>query len=294
MATLNFDANNVAPDEGRFGPLPAGWYNVTIDESEMKPTNAGDGAYLKLRFSILDGKYANQKFFHNLNLQNKNAQTVEIAHGQLSAICRAVGVLRVGQSQELHGIPLKVRARIRPETYHVPNDPTSGVKYEASNELTAFKNINEAIPGAPASAGPALGGVAPVPGAFAQPPAPQPWAQPATAPQAPQAPVAGYGQQPPAQPFPTQAPAPSAAPAQQPAPVAAPQEAQQAPQVQQAPQQPPAPAQAQQAPVQAAPAAPAPAPEPAPNPGFTEAPPWAADPAAVQAAQTATPPWQTQ
>jgi hypothetical protein len=183
FADLNFDATTVEPDAG-FETIPAGWYNVKIDESSMKPTKDGAGAYLELRFNVIDGQYANRKLFSRLNLKNANATTVEIAQKQLSAICHAVGVLRPGKSEELHGIPLKAKVKVR---------AASG-DYEASNEFTAYKNINEAVDmagagGTPAAA-PAAGGVPEQPWAAppaaglqqSQDPAPagQPWAAPPT------------------------------------------------------------------------------------------------------------------
>lgn len=221
MATLNFDARTVAPQVG-FEVLPAGWYNVIVDESEMKPTKAGDGAYLKLRYSILDGAAAGRKIFGNINLQNGNPQAVEIGLKQLSAVAHAVGVLLVQDSQQLHNIPLKIKLKIRTDK--------SG-EYEPQNDITQWKNINEptetAAPaaGAPAFAQPAAQPAAPSWQQPAAAPAGQPaWAgAPAPAAAAPSAAPAGAPawQQPAAQ-QPWQAPA--AAPAQQPAaaPAAAP------------------------------------------------------------------------
>ena len=275
MAQLNFDATQVAPDLG-FETVPAGWYNAMIDESEMKPTKDGSGAYLQTRFNIIDGQYANRKIYMRLNLRNTNPVAQEIAYKQLSAIAHAVGVLHVQDSSQLHGLPMKIKVKLRKDT--------SG-QYEDSNEISSIKNINEQVDMGSQAAAPAggfggapAGGMPPGFGApqggFApqaapqQAPAQQPWQQPAQqqAP-APQAAPQQPWQQAPAQqpaPQPQQAPA-QAAPAQQPwqQPAAA-QPWQQAPQ-QQAPVQQPAPQQAAPAPQQAAPA------------GFNP--------------QTATPPW---
>ena len=281
MAQLNFDATQVAPDLG-FETVPAGWYNAMIDESEMKPTKDGSGAYLQTRFNIIDGQYANRKIYMRLNLRNTNPVAQEIAYKQLSAIAHAVGVLHIQDSSQLHGLPMKIKVKLR-------KDPSG--QYEDSNEISAIKNINEQVEmGSPqAGASPAGFGAAPsgmppgfggAPGFAAQPPAgfggapmqqppmqqapvqqpaAQPWQQPAQpAPQAaPQQPWQQPAQQPAAQP--QQAPA-QAAPVQQPwqQPAAA-QPWQQAPQ-QQAPVQQAAP---QQAPVQQA------------HPAQSAVPPWA-------------------
>jgi hypothetical protein len=91
MAQLNFDATQVEPDTG-FDTVPAGWYNVSMDESDLKPTKDGAGTYLQARFNILDGQYRGRKLFTRLNIRNANAQAQEIALRQLSAIGHAVGV----------------------------------------------------------------------------------------------------------------------------------------------------------------------------------------------------------
>ena len=49
MAQLNFNATNVEPDAGTPVPVPAGVYNVMVDESDVKPTANGSGAYLHVR-----------------------------------------------------------------------------------------------------------------------------------------------------------------------------------------------------------------------------------------------------
>lgn len=184
MAQLNFDARQVAPATG-FETVPPGWYNVIVDESEMKPTKAEGGAYLKVRYSILDGQYAGRKLFGNINLQNANPQAVEIGLKQLSALAHAVGVLMVADSQQLHNIPLKIKVKVRKDT--------TG-QYEDQNEVQQWKNINEPVEGAAPAAGaaafaPPAGAPAGFPGAAA-PPA-QPWAQPPSAAPAAAAPAWG-------------------------------------------------------------------------------------------------------
>ena len=103
----DFDANSVEPATG-FEPLPAGWYPCQIDGAEVKDTKAGNGKYLKLELSVVGDKFSGRKLWPNINLANPNQKAVEIAHATLSAICRAVGVLRPGDSVELHDKPLMV------------------------------------------------------------------------------------------------------------------------------------------------------------------------------------------
>ena len=213
MAQINFDSSQVAPSTGTADALPAGWYNVMMDESDVKPTSKStpDNPQFMLacRFNILDGQYQGRKLFTRLNIRNSNPQAVEIAYKDLSAICHAVGMIGLVQdSTMLHGKPLKVKVKLRAATG----------EYEASNEISAYKNINEQV-GGNAPAGAPMGmapGVTPPPqntgwqqpqgqqpGAY---PPPQGYGQPQGAPQA------GTQYQPPGQP--TYAPQ---QPAQQPA-----------------------------------------------------------------------------
>lgn len=114
MADLSgFDANeHEVPD---FEPLPNGDYEVVITESEMKPTKDGGGEYLAVTFEVLEGDHKGRRLWHNLNLKNKSDKAVQIAKGQLSAICKAVGVLKPRDSSMLHDIPLIVRVKSKPD-----------------------------------------------------------------------------------------------------------------------------------------------------------------------------------
>ena len=112
MATLNFDANTVEPNAG-FALIPKGEYTAIISSSEVKKTAAGDGEYLSLKFQICSGEFQNRTLFANLNLVNKNEQAVAIARGDLSAICRSVGVLTPKDSSELHNKPLTISIGIK-------------------------------------------------------------------------------------------------------------------------------------------------------------------------------------
>lgn len=108
MANLNgFNANDVDPNFA-FEPIPASKYLAVITESEQKPTKNGGGNFLQLTFQILEGEYKGRLVWARLNLDNTNATTVKIARAELSAICRAVGVLSPKDSVELHNLPLLI------------------------------------------------------------------------------------------------------------------------------------------------------------------------------------------
>jgi hypothetical protein len=232
MALLHFDARTVAPDQGTPEPIPAGWYKVVMDSSEMVPTKDGVGMRLTLVFKIIDGQYTNRKIFEGLNLKNASPVAQEIAYKQLSAICHATGVLVAEDSAQLHNIPLQIKVKLKAATG----------AYDAKNEVAGYKHINEVVSNTPAVAPnpfapppaipaaimpppqtawtpPAAPAPAPVVQQWTPPAAPQPWAPaPQAAPPAPQA--AWTPPAPVAPPAPAAAPAPAPAWAAAPAPVA--------------------------------------------------------------------------
>jgi len=108
MANLNgFNANEVEPAVG-FEPIPIGKYPAIISNSEMKRTKSNAGSFLELVFQVLEGEFKGRLLWSRLNLDNPNVTTVRIARAELSAICRAVGVMAPKDSHELHNIPLIV------------------------------------------------------------------------------------------------------------------------------------------------------------------------------------------
>lgn len=115
-----------------------------VSASQMKPTKTGDGSYLEITFEITEGEYRGRKLWDRLCINHPNSTTVKIARGNLSAICRAVGVMQPRDSVELHNLPLQinVKCKKRKDT----GDLTNEIKgYEAKQ---AAKTQTSAPPSA--------------------------------------------------------------------------------------------------------------------------------------------------
>jgi len=148
---VDFDPKSVPPAVG-FEPLPRGEYLCVMSSSEMKATSKGNGEYLALTFTVIEGQHADRKIFDYLNLVNPSLMTVNIARGTLSAICHAVGVLTPTDTSELHDRPLLVTVKIKDDR----------------NAVTAYK------PASGASAAP-HGASAPAPASAAKAAPAKPW-----------------------------------------------------------------------------------------------------------------------
>ena len=133
LSAYNFNAEEVEPSSS-FDPIPAGWYTAIISASEMKATRDGYGEYLSLTLQVIDGQYENRLVFARLNLKNANDKAVAIAHKDLAAICRAVGVMSPQASEELHDIPLMIKVKVR----------AAQGEYEASNDIGGYKAVEGA------------------------------------------------------------------------------------------------------------------------------------------------------
>lgn len=158
----SFDSNKVG-EMRVFDALPEGDYLLRITESEMHPTNAGDGEYLKITFDVMTPGFEGRKIFNNLNLNNPNPKAVEIAGAELGAICKAVGKPVIQDSVELHGIPMMAHVKFIDAKPAVEPNPAQGIK--GSKARPADNRITEYSPatggGSVAAASPVAAAAAP-------------------------------------------------------------------------------------------------------------------------------------
>ena len=137
MADLNgFNANEVDPNVG-FEPIPAGDYEVMMIKSERKPSKSdpsGFNHYIECVFQVVTGKHKGRLLYERVNMTNRNPDCVKIARGTMSAICRAVGVMKPQDSTKLHNIPLiaKVKLVKRKDNNEPANEIDSFVKKPSS------------------------------------------------------------------------------------------------------------------------------------------------------------------
>lgn len=142
MANLNgFNANEVDPTSD-FEVIPAGKYVAVITDSETKRNKAGTGSYLQLTFQVIEGEFKNRFLWARLNIDNPNATAVKIARAELSAICRAVGVLQPKDSCELHNLPLVITVKCKKSKDG--DDPVNEIKGYAKKDALSGKPVQAA------------------------------------------------------------------------------------------------------------------------------------------------------
>jgi len=90
-----FDANQHEPRQGGGTNHPVGRFPATVSDTSINENKNKDGGFLEVEFTTPAG-VAVMRY----NLWNKNPQAVEIANGQLSALCRATGRFQVRGDDE--------------------------------------------------------------------------------------------------------------------------------------------------------------------------------------------------
>lgn len=144
MALLNNIYNPDAEAQTDIGKLPTGEYVAQIIDSDLKPTKAG-GQYLELTYEVTEGQYKGRKHWERLNLDNANAQTVEIANRQFASVREATGVPNPRDSNELHYRPHVIRI----EFYPAGSTQRNGqVRDRDEATIKAWKKLDGAQPAA--------------------------------------------------------------------------------------------------------------------------------------------------
>ena len=135
MAYLDeeFSVDTLPVGTNNFEPLPEGWYNATITAAEIKPTKAGDGKYIAVKYAITGPTHQGRVIFGNLNIKNASTKAEEIGRQQLGEIMRAIGLATVRDTDQLIGGNLGIKLTVRTGEY-------------AGNEIKAFKVLGGAAP----------------------------------------------------------------------------------------------------------------------------------------------------
>lgn len=140
MPQINFDAASVEPSQNMTA-IPAGKYQAVISQSIMKPTRSGNGQYLELTFEIISGEYNGRKLWTRLNLDNPSQKAVDIARQELSAICHAVNVMSLHDTEQLHNLPMTITVkRMKKESSDEDANEVKGYAPAVSAVPAAVKN----------------------------------------------------------------------------------------------------------------------------------------------------------
>lgn len=90
-----FNANQYEPNQGMSSHPPAQKIPFQITNVAIKENKDKTGGYLEVEFTSQMGSV-----IHRYNIWNQTPKAVEIAYGQLSALCRATGIYQLDWQTE--------------------------------------------------------------------------------------------------------------------------------------------------------------------------------------------------
>jgi hypothetical protein len=133
---FSFNLADLPEPTNDFSPIPAGEYQATIKDAELKLTKNGMGQYIKLKIQVDGPTHQNRVIFSNLNIRNQNETAQSIGQAQLGQIMRAAGISSVTDPDQLIGTTLLIKVAIR--------EAQNG--YEAQNEVKGYKSMTGSAP----------------------------------------------------------------------------------------------------------------------------------------------------
>lgn len=186
-----FNANQYEPNQGFGIHPPAQKIPFIISNTSIKETKDKTGGYLAVELTSAQGVVVS-----NYNIHNQSPKAVEIAYGQLSALCRAVGIYQIDGNNECAA--LRGGKGLMDVGYQKGEEPDAAFPdRKGYTELKRVYDINGNDPSKPASAQQPQGQSG---GFGGQPQAQQPASQPLQ-----QQPGGNWGPQPTQQPNPAPA-----------------------------------------------------------------------------------------
>ena len=134
MVLLNINAIET-PDSQEYQPIPEGWYNCWLSQSEVRTGKTSGQDYLSLEFTVATGTYASRRFWGTYALWNDNPDVVKWAQEKLGKLATALQMQTIEDHQTLEGHELEVKV---------------GLDKQGKNEPKYFRSRGNTPPAAPA------------------------------------------------------------------------------------------------------------------------------------------------
>ena len=84
-------------------PLPVGEYPLEIEKAEVRRTKNGEGLGANITFDVAGPTHTGRKVFVWFNLRHSNEVAEKIGQSEFAALCKAVGLVAVQDTDELLG-----------------------------------------------------------------------------------------------------------------------------------------------------------------------------------------------
>jgi hypothetical protein len=164
-----------APEDTGFDPLPAGWYDVEVDKTELRNTKAGNGSYISVQFRVQGPSHAGRVVFGTYNLANPNPKAVEIGHAQFRSLHTACGLPHITDTDQLIGRTCAIKLVVKLDDHYGDKNEVKAARAQTGGSAPAHARNGAPAPapaGPPRPAGPPPAGLPPRPGGPPKPAGP--------------------------------------------------------------------------------------------------------------------------
>lgn len=134
--------NDISMEQyGGYQAIPAGVYNASVADVDLRNTKSRTGQYLSVQLDILDEPFDRRKVWANLNIINPSEKAQAIGRSQLKAMALSAGITDLQDTDDLVGALVKVVLGIDKEDSS--RNVVKGFEYE---EFAAAPTATAATP----------------------------------------------------------------------------------------------------------------------------------------------------
>jgi hypothetical protein len=117
------------PQQQEFKPLPAGEYELLVEEVELRQTNNGAGEYLLFKTKVQGPTHQGRVLFDRIMISHSNPMAEEIGLKRLNSYIRAIGLSGANDTDQLVNKLVKAKVKVGTPSEKYP---------EPGNDITAY------------------------------------------------------------------------------------------------------------------------------------------------------------
>jgi hypothetical protein len=129
-----FTLDSVPAPTSNYDAIPAGLYEATIANAEIKDSKSG-GKYINVRYDITGPSHAGRVVFGMITISNANPKAEEVGRQQLGELIRAIGLDKLSDTDQLIGGSLIIKL-----------DVEQSEKYGEQNRVRGFRPASKGKP----------------------------------------------------------------------------------------------------------------------------------------------------
>lgn len=129
-----FTLDSVPAQTTNYDAIPAGLYEATIANAEIKDSKSG-GKYINVRYDITGPSHAGRVVFGMITISNANPKAEEVGRQQLGELIRAIGLDKLSDTDQLIGGSLIIKL-----------DVEQSEKYGEQNRVRGFRPASKGKP----------------------------------------------------------------------------------------------------------------------------------------------------